>query len=143
MFVGLACLLPLLQIMHIFINVFATKICVCMITWQPLRVCQGQLCGLYNDPNTNYISMCRTHILCYLSRSYHWKTWARHSKYLQQHNGGGETTMCMHVLFKNNHSKVFLKIVVLNCFANVTNFLTKKLTDQFPMNNLMDALGVC
>lgn len=30
--------------------------CLCVITWQPLRVCQGQLCGLYNYPNTCYIS---------------------------------------------------------------------------------------
>ncbi len=29
--------------------------CLCVITWQPLRVCQGQLCGLYNDLNTGYI----------------------------------------------------------------------------------------
>jgi hypothetical protein len=30
--------------------------CLCVITWQPLRVCQGQFCGLYNDLNTSYIS---------------------------------------------------------------------------------------
>lgn len=30
--------------------------CLCVITWEPLKVCQGQLCGIYNDSNTCYIS---------------------------------------------------------------------------------------
>lgn len=79
-----------------------------------------------------------------LSRSYHWKTWVCQSEYLHQHNGGGETTVCICVfLFKIIIPNFFLKKICVELFVNVANSLTIKLTNQFPMNNLMDALGVC
>jgi hypothetical protein len=55
-FVGLTCLLPLLEIAHTFIKFSQQKNVFACDYVAAIKVCQGQFYGLYNDPNPCYIS---------------------------------------------------------------------------------------
>jgi hypothetical protein len=56
MFVGLTCLLPLLEIVHTLINCSQQKNVFVHDYVTSIKVCQSQLHGFYNDPNPCYNS---------------------------------------------------------------------------------------